>query len=391
MVTNMDVSNLLGGRTPETFLKEYWQKKPLLVRQALPIEMPPLSKQELIGLACDEEANSRLVQERHPAGPWHVTYGPFLEEDFEALPASHWTLLVSDCEKLIPQLRYLVEPFRFIPDWRIDDLMISYASDRGSVGPHIDEYDVFLLQLEGTREWHLGGPVDNDDFVEGLELRIMREFQPEQVLQLVPGDLLYLPPRYAHYGVAAGACMTASIGFRAPSYRDLLQAYMDEIVLRTPDTLQYEDANLLPQEQPGEISHRAIEQFRAIIDSHLKLSREQFVDWLGRYLSEGRTEVLPPTEVPLLEEIRFFEMLQHNAGFTRNDYSRLAYTSDANGITFFADRNSYHLTEACLADVQLLCNQHAFQAQDLSCLAQTEIRSLLYDLYSSEVLFLAGS
>ncbi|MGV6818858.1 MAG: JmjC domain-containing protein [Thiotrichales bacterium] len=385
----MDFQNLLGGISPETFLKEYWQKKPLLVRQAVPFQNPVTSRDELMGLACDEQANSRLVQERHTNGPWQVDYGPFLEEDFEELPKSHWSLLISDCEKLIPELRFLLEPFRFIPDWRIDDLMISYAADQGSVGPHVDDYDVFLLQLDGVRRWQLGGFSDGDEFIEDLPLRILSEFRAEQTFELQPGDLLYLPPRYAHYGVAQGPCLTASIGFRAPSYRDLLQAYMDEIVLRTPDTLRYEDPHLTRQEQPGEISQRAVEQFRAIIDSHIKLSHEQFVDWLGRYLSEGRTEILPPTEVPLYDEARFMAALDSDVVFERNDYSRLAYSEISEGVMFFADRNSYRATSDCVEDIQLLCNQTRFKASDLRTIGLAAMRELLFDLYNSEVIFLS--
>lgn len=387
----MDLPNLLGGLSPETFLKEYWQKKPLLVRQAVPIANPVTSAEELMGLACDEQANSRLVQEKHSNGPWNVDYGPFLDEDFEELPETHWSLLISDCEKLIPELRFLLEPFRFIPDWRIDDLMISYAADQGSVGPHVDDYDVFLLQLDGKREWHLGGFSDGEEFVEGLPLRILSQFEAETSYELNPGDMLYLPPRYAHYGIAQGACMTASIGFRAPSYRDLLQAYMDEIVLRTPDTLRYEDPHLTVQEQPGEISQRSIEQFRAIIDSHVKLGGDQFVDWLGRYLSEGRTEILPPTEVPLFDEDQFEAALKSGVGFERNDYSRLAYCEDSENVTFFADRNSYRIAPECLSDIQLLCNQYTFQASELKTIELQVMRELLYDLYSSEVIFLSHS
>lgn len=387
----MDIPNLLGGISPETFLKEYWQKKPLLVRQALSFQNPVTSAQELMGLACDEQANSRLVQERHGDGPWHVDYGPFLEEDFEELAESHWSLLISDCEKLIPELRFLLEPFRFIPDWRIDDLMISYAADQGSVGPHVDDYDVFLLQLDGVRRWQLGGFSDGEEFVEDLPLRILNQFNVKETYELQPGDLLYLPPRYAHHGVAQGDCLTASIGFRAPTYRDLLQGYMDEVVLRTPDTLRYEDPHLTVQEQPGEINQRALEQFGAIIDSHIKLSRDQFIDWLGRYLSEGRTEILPPTEVPMFDEAQFMAALDGNAVFERNDYSRLAYCEDSDGIVFFADRNSYRISNDCLGDIQLLCNQYRFQAGELTTQGLSATRELLFDLYNSEVIFLSNT
>ena len=170
------------GMPPAKFLRDYWQQKPLLVRKAIPGFKSPISPEELAGLACDEEVVSRLVMERGGRTPWELRRGPFTEEDFLELPETHWTLLVSDVEKQAPDMAGLIEPFRFVPDWRIDDLMISYAPEHGTVGPHVDDYDVFLLQGLGRRRWQISTqPIDPDNFRPDVELRIMDEFEAEQI------------------------------------------------------------------------------------------------------------------------------------------------------------------------------------------------------------------
>ncbi|HPQ96555.1 MAG TPA: cupin domain-containing protein, partial [Thiolinea sp.] len=220
----------LGELAVEDFLRDYWQQQPLLVRQAFPGFELPLSADELAGLACDTDT-ARLVLERGGRHPWELRSGPIAEDAFAGLPETHWTLLVNDCEKMVPELQAIVQPFRFIPDWRIDDLMISYAAPGGSVGPHVDAYDVFLLQAQGRRRWQISSqPCTPDNFIPDLDLRVMQAFSPEQEWVLEPGDLLYLPPGVPHYGVAMGECMTCSIGFRAPSQAELLERLLGHLV-----------------------------------------------------------------------------------------------------------------------------------------------------------------
>src|SRR5690348_813356 len=213
---------LLGGLNPRDFLKRHWQKRPLLVRNAFPGFAPPLTAEELAGLACEEGVESRLVVQTRKAPGWKLSHGPFKHKVFTRLPKDRWTLLVQDVDKHLPVAAGLLEPFRFIPDWRIDDLMISYAADGGSVGPHVDAYDVFLLQAEGMRRWDISTAPHADADTPGLELKQIKGFKPEESWLLMPGDMLYLPPGVAHHGVAFGECMTFSIGFRAPSQSELL-------------------------------------------------------------------------------------------------------------------------------------------------------------------------
>ena len=195
----------LQGFDKSDFIRQYWQKQPCLIRQAIPDFESPISPQELAGLACEDEVHSRLIIEKGAETPWQLSYGPFAEEVFTALPETHYSLLVSECEKWIPECRSLLAQFQFIPAWRIDDLMVSYAAPGGSVGPHSDEYDVFLLQAEGKRQWqYTDTRVDNPALIADLDLAIMQDFNSDQEAILSPGDLLYLPPGIAHHGVAIG-------------------------------------------------------------------------------------------------------------------------------------------------------------------------------------------
>ena len=227
----MDIANktpLLAGLSPEQFMRRHWQKKPLLVRQALPGITPPATRTELAALAAGEEAEARLIT--HFDGEWKLRQGPIAK--LPPFTKAGWTLLVQGLDMHLPAARELLDAFRFVPEARLDDLMISYASDGGGVGPHFDSYDVFLIQVAGRRRWRIGAQQDavlRDD----VPLKVIANFKPEEVFVLEPGDMLYLPPGWAHDGVAEGGdCMTCSVGFRAPSRldlaRDLLPRLLDD-------------------------------------------------------------------------------------------------------------------------------------------------------------------
>ena len=223
----MDVNSplaLLGGLSPQAFMRRHWQKKPLLVRQALPLGALLLSRAALFDLAGRDDVESRLVTQRE--GQWAVRSGPLPRRVLPPAREPGWTLLVQGLDLHLPAAHELLSRFRFVPEARLDDLMVSWASDGGGVGPHLDSYDVFLIQLQGRRRWRIGRVAD-DTLIEGAPLKILRHFEPEQEWLLEPGDMLYLPPRWGHDGVAEGECMTGSVGFRAPSddglARELLQ------------------------------------------------------------------------------------------------------------------------------------------------------------------------
>jgi 50S ribosomal protein L16 3-hydroxylase len=227
---------LLGGISPETFMQRYWQKKPLVIRQAIPGFAPLLERIELLELAAQEEVESRLVvQDASGKGSgWKFKHGPFVRKALPPFKQAGWTLLVQGVDMHDERVHSLINQFRFVPDARLDDLMISYATDQGGVGPHFDSYDVFLLQAHGRRRWRIGRQKDLS-LQPDVPLKILANFEPEEEFVLEPGDMLYLPPKYAHDGIAEGECMTYSIGFRSPSQSELAQEVLQRLADQSVD------------------------------------------------------------------------------------------------------------------------------------------------------------
>jgi 50S ribosomal protein L16 3-hydroxylase len=281
---------LLGGLAPEQFMKRHWQKKPLLVRQAIPGFTPLLSPAELFALAARDEVESRLVVRK--GASWRLQRGPFARRAIPPLKQPAWTLLVQGVDLHHAGAHELLHRFDFLPAARLDDLMISYASDRGGVGPHFDSYDVFLLQAQGRRRWRIGRQSDLQ-LEEGVPLKILANFEPEQEFVLEPGDMLYLPPRYAHDGIAEGECQTYSIGFRAPARgefaRELLQRIADEAAEEGADAV-YRDPRQGATDTPGAIPQGlrdfAQQALAAALKDPTALDRA-----LGEYLTEPKPNV----------------------------------------------------------------------------------------------------
>lgn len=283
---------LLNQLTPTQFLAEYWQKKPLLIRQAIPNFQGLLDGNDLAGLACEEEAQSRLV--RFSDGQWHAEQGPFDEEDFSNLPAHDWSLLVQGVNHFLPEADALLRQFNFIPYARLDDLMVSYAPIGGGVGPHFDSYDVFLLQGSGKRRWKISHQSDKS-IIEGAPLRILKQFDCDDEWVLEPGDMLYLPPQLAHWGIAeSDDCMTYSIGFRAPKTMELATAFLDhlqsESSQQTQEDVLYQDADLDLSEAPAEISEFMVNKVHHML-SKMPWQQDLIGPFLARYLSEPKPHV----------------------------------------------------------------------------------------------------
>lgn len=283
--THDSTNHVLGDLSIETFLRDYWQKKPVLIRGAFPDFETPISPEELAGLACEADAPSRLILEHGNERDWQLKMGPFTEDDFRALPDGGYSLLVTDCEKLVPELMEIVERFRFVPDWRIDDLMISYAPPGGSVGAHIDDYDVFLLQAHGRRRWQIENPPVHTAYREGLDVRILTDFTPTDEWVLEPGDMLYLPPGIPHHGVALDDCMTWSIGFRAPTQADLVGGVCDRLATLAPE-VRYRDPSLSPSDNPGELDPATRQRLREWVLEAMTADANQ----LDRLIAETLTE-----------------------------------------------------------------------------------------------------
>jgi 50S ribosomal protein L16 3-hydroxylase len=281
-------SSILGGMAPATFLREHWQKQPLLVRQALPGFRGLVTPEAFLRLATRDDATSRLVIEhprRRGKGRWERHDGPFGGLDASMLPASHWTLLVHGVESLIPGGWELLRRFDFIPAARVDDLMVSYAADGGGVGPHDDRYDVFLLQGPGTRRWRVSSQRDRE-VDPAAAIRVLANFRTEEEWLLEPGDMLYLPPGVAHWGTAEGPCFTYSIGFLAPTHEALVQnflGYLGATLEADADTL-YEDPDLRPARDRLAVPEAMVDRIAGVL-ADIRWDRRGVADFVGRFLT----------------------------------------------------------------------------------------------------------
>ena len=291
-MSEFSLERLLGGITPEAFLAEYWQKKPLLVRQALPGFAGWLDRDSLSELAQRDDAESRLV--RFMRGQCLLDHGPFAADDLANLPKKNWSLLVSGVNLFLPEGDALLHAFDFIPFARLDDLMVSFAPPGGGVGAHFDSYDVFLIQGQGRRRWEISAQ-DDLEVIDGAPLRILKRFQAEQSWDLEPGDMLYLPPQYAHNGVALSDCMTWSVGFRVPTAEDMVGNFLNYLQDHLTPVGLYSDPTLKRPRHPAEIPTTMLDQVAAMLKV-IRWDRNTVVDFLGRYLSEPKAHIFfdPP-------------------------------------------------------------------------------------------------
>ena len=354
---------ILGGISAREFLRDYWQKKPLLIRQAIPAFESPVSPDELAGLSLEEEVESRLVIE-HGDSPWELRRGPFNEDTYQNLPERDWTLLVQAVDQLVPEVAQLIEHFRFLPNWRIDDIMVSFAAPGGGVGPHFDNYDVFLLQAHGQRRWRLGQMCDGESpLLPHADLRILAYFQETDDWVLEPGDMLYLPPRLAHFGTAEDACMTYSLGFRAPSAAEVLTHFTDFLAQFLPDEERYSDADLMPAEDPHQIQSDALARLRAMLDEHMGDER-LLLTWFGQFMTEPRY----PERIqgPDIEEKDVLAALDDGAILIHNLSARLAWSEVDIGLVLFASGQSRLLPAGLKELLKLICSADALHAANLA-------------------------
>ena len=281
---------LLGGLSPQTFMRRHWQKKPLLIRQALPGVVPPLTRAAMFAMAEQDDVDSRLIVSKQ--NKWSLKHGPLTRRQLPPLAQRGWTLLLQGVDLQVAAAHQLLSKFRFVPDARLDDLMMSYATDGGGVGPHFDSYDVFLLQVQGKRKWRIGR-MKNASLVPNVPLKILANFEPEEEMTLDAGDMLYLPPRWAHDGVAEGECITCSIGFRAPSdhelARELLQRVLETELDDSAATL-YRDPKQVATDTPAEVP-QALQAFATQAVSKVVGNDEAMACLLGECLTEPKPQV----------------------------------------------------------------------------------------------------
>lgn len=292
----MDVTQalpLLGGISPQVFMKRHWQKKPLLVRQALSDFKPLLDRAELFELAGHEDVQTRMVIQQPGKTPaWRFKHGPFQRKALPPLKQAGWTILLQGIDLQHEAVHQLMNQFRFVPDARLDDVMISFATDGGGVGPHFDSYDVFLLQAQGRRRWRIGRQKDLS-LQADVPLKILANFVPEEEFVLEPGDMLYLPPGYAHDGIAEGECMTYSIGFRIPNRAELARELLQRLAEDAEDAVGvalYKDPNQPAVDQPAEIPPQMLAFAQNALREALR-DPQAFARGLGEYMTEPKSNV----------------------------------------------------------------------------------------------------
>ena len=324
------------GMPPAQFLRDYWQKRPLLIRNAFPGFISPITPEDLAGLACEEAALSRLVAHDRTNDRWLLRHGPFEEAMFPQLGDHDWTLLVQDVDKWDMDIAALLPAFDFLPRWRIDDVMVSFAAPGGSVGAHVDQYDVFLLQAQGHRRWQIDARSNHPiGFRDDVELKLLSEFTPSHDWVLGPGDMLYLPPGVPHHGVAEDACLTFSIGMRAPSAAELLGDFVDSLAADADEALRYRDPDLAPPSDPNEIDAAAMTRVVEALNALRMNDPDRLGDWFGRFITLYRSagELAPLQAAPPRIEVEWD--LGHGAQLLRHPWSRMAWRTAGKGARLY--------------------------------------------------------
>jgi 50S ribosomal protein L16 3-hydroxylase len=369
---------LLGGLTPAQFLRDYWHKKPLLIRQAFPGFQPLLTREALCGLAACDDVESRMIS--HFDSHWQMQSGPF--KQVPPFSKKGWTVLVQGVNLHHAAVDALMQQFRFIPDARLDDLMISYATDTGGVGPHFDAYDVFLLQAHGQRRWRIG-PQKDQSLIEGMPLKILKNFRAEQEFVLDPGDMLYLPPHYAHDGIAAGECMTYSIGFRTPSYQELGEGFLQFMAESIELSGHYADPDLSPNTHPAEISGAMLSRIASEIGK-IRFTTEDLTLFLGEYLSEPKPSVFFNPLARPLTSARFVQSARKH-GIILSLKTRMLYK----GKRLFINGESFVLKRTDKAVLLALADRRSLDGAAIAQ-ASADVLEALHAWYCDGWVELAG-
>ncbi len=372
---------LLGGLSAREFLRDFWQQKPLLVRQAWPGFQPLLDPETLAGLALEPEVESRLIRET--ADGWQLQHGPIAETTFQQLPESHWTLLVQDMDKLLPELQTVLDAFRFLPDWRLDDLMVSYAATGGSVGAHVDQYDVFLLQASGTRRWDIdrrpGAPLPERDDV---PLRQLRQFEASDSWVLKPGDMLYLPPGVPHLGVALDPCMTFSIGFRAPTDEELLAELLQTLLESGDQPTFFTDPGRAPCKHPAVLDNGSLRRARELIRLRLARLDDRHLDRIfARTVTQGKPgfEDRAPDSSLSMDQLR--QQLTAGCELSAHPALRVALLDDLPAGWCFIEGEEYRLDTERHAMLRTLTARRTVNGEDLlPWIDQLDCMTLLLEL-----------
>lgn len=354
------------GMPPARFLRDYWQRHPLLVRGAFAPWREPLTPEDLAGLACEELALARLVQYDRANDVWRSEQGPFAEEIFPALPTTDWTLLVQDVDKWDADVRALLAPFAFLPRWRLDDVMVSFAATGGSVGAHLDHYDVFLIQGRGRRRWQIDiDPNAPRGFRDDAPLKLLQQFTPSHDWVLEPGDMLYLPPEVPHFGEALDPCMTFSVGLRAPSEAEMLADLADHLGEHGDEARRFSDAGRAVARDPARIDGDSLQRVRAQLQAALDMDDVALGAWFGGMITRyrGAGLVAPPPKPFTAASLR--QRLSRGAALLPHPFTRLAWVTQPRGALAFADGEGFPCSTRGAA---ALCSGASLGADDFAAL-----------------------
>jgi len=356
---------LLGRLTTQEFIDTVWQQQPLLVRDALPDAINIVDGNDLAGIACEPDSDARLILTTTQLAEWQCESGPFKAKCFQSLPKSHWTLLVQSVDQWIPEAQALLQHFSFLPHWRLDDIMISYATDGGGVGPHFDYYDVFLVQVAGERQWKIGQHCDeNTPLREGAPLRLLQDFHTTTEHTLAAGDMLYVPAGVAHWGTAVGDdCITLSVGFRAASHRELLQNALENIAETLPANLRYSDTPDAIDSDAFRINDAAIDRLFTLWENLPRDTvRNALADALGELATEPRHhDHIAPEKTWDVTQLQ--KKLQSKKGLSVEHHpaSRFSYRLTENdSASLYVDGGTLHTTAAL---AKAACHGHITAAE----------------------------
>ncbi|MCW2484791.1 cupin domain-containing protein [Candidatus Symbiopectobacterium sp. NZEC127] len=295
-----------------SFMANYWQKRPVVIKQGFTDFIDPISPDELAGLAMENEVDSRLVS--HDEGQWHVSHGPF--DSFDHLGEHNWSLLVQAVDHWHDASAALMRPFRHIPDWRTDDLMISFSVPGGGVGPHIDQYDVFIIQGTGQRRWRVGEKIPMKQHCPHPDLLQVGPFEPIIDELMVPGDILYIPPGFPHEGYSLENALNYSVGFRSPNGRELVSGFADYVLARELGSYRYSDPDIPEREHPATVLPQELDALQKMM-LELVQQPEHFQRWFGEFITQSRHELdIAPPEPPY-QPGEVYELLQQGAALRR--------------------------------------------------------------------------
>lgn len=379
----------LGELTVEEFIADYWQKKPVCIRNGIAFQEALIAVDELAGLALEPEVESRLIENKGDIKNWQVTHGPLTEADFNKERDFPWTLLVQGVDCFVPEVHDFLAKFRFLPSWRLDDLMISYATKGAGVGAHYDRYDVFLIQGEGQRQWQVGQTCnENSALMVHDQLCLLQDFELSEEFILNSGDMLYIPPLVAHKGTAVSdVCVTYSVGFRSPSHSDVLTTFADECSLDISADLRIKDHGFAVNS--GEISEADVEGLMQLMRD--QITPENVAQWFGKHSTEAKYPALDMAE-EAMDQAELKSIIDDAYGVLRvSEGVRLAYTWQGDGgLTLFVQGEALPCPPDATAFVEAIANQWLLEVDEIAPLvANDAAHAMLLILHNQGYLYFA--